>query len=80
MPWYFGLMREAGGYRIVASGPSRARVDRELAHIQVATMIVTQEDLPPLGIGASEISRWLPLNTPSSSTAPSDPSSAAPQT
>ena len=37
--WYFGLMREAGGYRIVAAGPSVARIDRELAHYQVATMI-----------------------------------------
>ena len=70
MQWYFGLMREAGGYRIVAAGPSPARVDRELAHYQVATMIVTQDDLPPLGIGPSELSRWLP---PKPSTSPSAP-------
>ena len=75
MPWYFGLMREAGGYRIVAAGPTPARVDRELAHIQVATMIVTQDELPPLGIGASELSRWLPPPTPPSpSPSPPDPS------
>ena len=53
-------MREAGGYRIVAAGPSPARVDRELAHYQVATMIVTQDELSPIGIGPSELSRWLP--------------------
>ena len=70
MSWYFGLMREAGGYRVVSAGPTVARVDRELAHYQVATMIVTQEDLAPLGIGASELGRWLP---PTTSTSPSPP-------
>ena len=74
MPWYFGLMREAGGYRIVAAGPTVARVDRELAHYQVATMIVTRDDLAPLGIGASELSRWLPPKTsPSPNTPPAAP-------
>ena len=72
-------MREAGGYRIVAAGPSAARVDRELAHYQVATMIVTQDELAPLGIGASELSRWLPPSTSTSpNAAPAEPSRKKP--
>jgi hypothetical protein len=58
--WFFGLMREAGGYRIVASGPKRAGVWQAMAHIAVATMVVTRDDLPDLCIGETELRRWLP--------------------
>ena len=59
-PWFFGLMREAGGYRIVAAGPNAARINREIEHYPVATMVVTREALPSLNIGEVEIRRWLP--------------------
>ena len=59
-PWFFGLMRDAGSYRIVAAGEREAQVRREMAHIEVPTMVVTAEDLPDLGIGDAERQRWLP--------------------
>jgi hypothetical protein len=65
--WYFGLMREAGGYRIVASGPKKAGVWQAMAHIAVATMVVTRDDLPDLCIGETELRRWLPNDSARSS-------------
>jgi hypothetical protein len=59
-PWFFGLMREAGGYRIVASGPTEGRVWRELAQYTVPTLVVTLEELPGVGIGEAQWRQWLP--------------------
>lgn len=58
--WFFGLLREAGGYRIVAAGPSEARVRRELDPYTNPTLIATLEDLPSLNVGEVEWRRWLP--------------------
>ncbi len=58
--WYFGLLRDAESYRIVASGGNRSSVFRQLDGYSMPTMVVTREDLAGLGIGESEISRWLP--------------------
>ena len=59
-PWFFGLVREGGCYRIAAAGPSEARVRRALAEVTVPTMIATPEELPALGVPDSETRRWLP--------------------
>lgn len=59
--WFFGLMREAGGYRIVASGPSEARLRRELEQkYTTPTLVATLEELPGLAIGESQWKPWLP--------------------
>jgi hypothetical protein len=58
--WYFGLLREAGSYRIVAAGASEGRVNRALAEQTNPTMVVTLDDLPSLGVSEREWRRWLP--------------------
>ena len=58
--WYYGILRDAGGYRIVASGPDPRRIDREIAHHAMPTMVVTREDLVGLCISDSELRRFLP--------------------
>ena len=62
--WFFGLLREAGGYRVVAAGPSEGRVRRALATHTTPTLVVTREDLPALGVSETEWRRWLPEPPP----------------
>jgi hypothetical protein len=58
--WYFGLLREAGSYRIVAAGPREGRVRRALEGYTNPTMVVTRDDLSSLGVSEREWRRWLP--------------------
>ena len=58
--WYFGLLREAGSYRIVAAGASEGRVNRALEGLSNPTMVVTLDDLPSVGVSEREWRRWLP--------------------
>ena len=58
--WYFGLLREAGSYRIVAAGGSEGRVNRALEGLSNPTMVVTLDDLPSVGVSEREWRRWLP--------------------
>src|SRR5438094_718373 len=37
--WFFGLLRESGGYRIVAAGPTEGRVRRAMADQSAPTLI-----------------------------------------
>lgn len=60
LTWFFGLIREGGGYRIVASGPTEARVNRELVRYTSPCMVVQRDDLPALGVPEREWRRWLP--------------------
>jgi hypothetical protein len=59
-PWFFGLLREGGGYRIIAAGPSEGRVRRALLEQSAPTVVATWDELPALGIGEAEARRWLP--------------------
>jgi hypothetical protein len=56
----FGLLREAGGYRIIAAGPTEGGVRRALEGQTNPTLIVTREDLPSVGISEREWRAWLP--------------------
>jgi hypothetical protein len=58
--WFFGVLREAGSYRVVASGPTEGRVRRALDGYTNPTMVVTKSDLPSLGVSEREWRRWLP--------------------
>jgi len=58
--WYFGLLREAGSYRIVASGASEGRVNRALEAHSSPTMVVTLDDLPSVGLSERDWRPWLP--------------------
>jgi hypothetical protein len=58
--WFFGVLREAGSYRVVAAGPSEGRVRRALDGYTNPTMVVTQSDLPSLGVSEREWRPWLP--------------------
>jgi hypothetical protein len=59
-PWFYGLVREGGCYRIAASGPTEARVRRALADVSVPTLVVMRDELSALGVPDSEVRRWLP--------------------
>ena len=58
--WYFGLLREAGSYRIVAAGASEGQVNRALEAHSSPTMVVTLDDLPSLGLSERDWRPWLP--------------------
>jgi hypothetical protein len=58
--WYFGLLREAGSYRIVAAGASEGRVNRALEAHSSPTMVVTLDDLPSVGLSERDWRPWLP--------------------
>ena len=58
--WFFGLLRESGSYRIVAAGPTEARVRRAMADQTAPTLVATWDELSGLGIPDSERRRWLP--------------------
>ena len=59
-PWFFGLVRESGGYRIAAAGSTEAQVRRALQAETAPTLIAIQEELPPLGISEHAWRPWLP--------------------
>ena len=59
-PWFFGLLRESGGYRIIAAGPTEGRVRRAMADQSAPTLVATWDELAGLGIGEAERRRWLP--------------------
>jgi hypothetical protein len=82
--WFFGLLREAGGYRIVAAGPTEGRVRRAMEGQTNPTLIVTQDDLASVGIGEREWRRWLPealaaQQGPGAPPAPEPPRAPEPQ-
>jgi hypothetical protein len=77
--WFFGVLREAGSYRVVAAGPMEGRVRRALDGYTNPTMVVTESDLPSLGVSEREWRPWLPEGQAAageSRTAPEAPGAA----
>ena len=59
-PWFYGVLREGGGYRLVASGPTEGRVRRAMSAYTTPTMVVLREELSGLGISEKETGKWGP--------------------